>query len=655
MDARQVEESVAQALRGLGTGVLVVDRGGRVIYASDEAQRLTQVDWEPEQRPPLAEVFTARVEPNGRPLALPLAGDPAGDLGEVVLLGRHGRETPVQACAATTEDGCLVLLFRDDGERRAKLRRLRASEDRLRSFFELSLEGCWRFELERPCPVELPPDEQVAHFYQFGTLAECNAEMARLYGLDDPEELVGARLGDLLPVADPHNRTFLRDFVASGYRLQGVESHEVDSTGAAKVFVNNLVGVVEDGFLVRAWGSQLDVTARKRMEEELRRQAEELATADRRKDQFLALLAHELRNPLAPIRNAVEALRLDSGSVESVEWSRAVVERQVRQLARLVDDLLDVSRVTLGKIRLRRDRVVLRELIEHALEASAPLIEERAHQVTMDLPDEPVVLRGDSERLEQVLTNLLNNAAKYTPPEGRIEVAAGRRNGEVTIRVKDNGIGFPGELREGLFKPFGQGEHALDRAGGGLGLGLALARSLVELHGGAISAHSDGPGLGSEFVVSLPVAEGALEPEPVPEPQTTVAGRPVRPLQILVVDDNRDAAESLAVLLRMWEHEAKVALDGPTALEMLRRERPEVVLLDIGLPEMDGYEVARRVRASKEGRDVLLLAVTGYGQREDRRLSQEAGFDDHLVKPVEPTFLRHLLASYGARDAPPGA
>jgi signal transduction histidine kinase/ActR/RegA family two-component response regulator len=652
VDAQQLEEVLERAIRSLDAGVLVADRDGQLVFASDEAQRLTQVDWDPGKRLRLKEIFTARTEPSGRALALPGPGEAARDLGDAVLLGRHGLETPIEGCVARTADDGLVLIFRDDTERRQRLRRLRSSEERYRSFFELSLEGCWRCELERPCPTALPEDEQIEHFYRFGYLAECNAEMARLYGFGGPEEMVGVRLGDLLPLSDPHNRDFLLAFIRSGYRLQGAESHEVDRGGGAKSFVNNLVGVVENGFLVRAWGSQLDITDRKRLEGELRQQAEELALADRRKDQFLALLAHELRNPLAPIRNAVEALRLDS---TSVEWSRSVVERQVKQLARLVEDLLDVSRVTLGTIRLRRERVALKELVDHALEASGPLIEERAHQVAVELPTEPVVLRGDSARLEQVLTNLLNNAAKYTPPEGKIEIAAELAGDQVRITVKDNGIGFPGEMREGLFQPFGQAEHALDRAGGGLGLGLALARSLVEMHGGTISAHSDGPGLGSEFMINLPAAEEGLEAEPAPEPQTTVAGRPVRSLRILVVDDNRDAAESLAVLLGMWGHEASVALDGPGALEVLRRQRPEVVLLDIGLPEMDGYEVSRRLRRTKEGRRVLLVAVTGYGQREDRRLSKEAGFDDHLVKPVEPTFLRHLLASYGARDAPPGA
>ncbi len=652
VEAHQLEETLDRAMRSLDAGVLIADGEGIVVYASDEAQRLTQVAWAPGKRLRVGELFTARTEPSGRALALPGPGEAARDLADAVLLGRHGLETPIEGCVTRSGDGGLVLIFRDDTERRQRLRHLRGSEERYRSFFELSLQGCWRFELERPCPTALPEDEQVEHFYRFGYLAECNPEMARLYGFGGPDEIVGARLGDLLPPSDPHNREFLLAFIRSGYRLQGAESHELDRAGTPRIFVNNLVGVLENDFVVRAWGSQLDVTDHRRLEDELRRQAAELALADRRKDQFLALLAHELRNPLAPIRNAVEALRLDS---TSVEWSRSVVERQVKQLARLVDDLLDVSRVTLGTIRLRRERVALKELIDHALEASGPLIEERAHQVSVDLPPEPVVFRGDSARLEQVLTNLLNHAAKYTPPEGRIEIVAELAGEQIKIKVKDNGIGFPGELREGLFRAFGQAEHALDRAGGGLGLGLALARSLVEMHGGTVSAYSDGPGLGSEFVVSLPATDAGLEPDPAPDPQTTVAGRTVRPLRILVVDDNHDAADSLAVLLGMWGHDANVALDGPSALEELRRQRPEVVLLDIGLPEMDGYEVARRLRRTKEGRDVLLVAITGYGQREDRRLSQEAGFDDHLVKPVEPTFLRHLLASYGARDAPPGA
>ncbi|HEX9671317.1 MAG TPA: ATP-binding protein [Thermoanaerobaculia bacterium] len=652
MDEHQVEELLDGALRGLRAAVLVADAGGAVVYASPEAERLTQAPWEPAGSRRLAEVLALHAEANGEPVPLPGTGDSARDLGEAVVRGRQGLETPVRGSAAPLPDGGLVVLLHDDSEGRRRLRALGASEERYRSFFELSSAGCWRFELERPCPIDLPEDEQIEHFYRHGYLAECNEEMARMYGFAAPAEIVGARLGDFLPRSDSHNLDYLLAFVRSGYRLQGAESHEVDREGNPKFFVSNLVGVLEDGQLLRAWGSQHDVSERKRLEEELRRQAAELAEADRRKDRFLALLAHELRNPLAPIRNAVEALRLDSSSLE---WSRAVVERQVRHLSHLVEDLLDVSRLTLGEIRLRRERVLLHEIVGHAVEAARPLMEERGHILTVALPAEPIELRGDTARLEQVLVNLLNNAAKYTPPEGRIDLSAELDDGRVAVRVKDNGIGFSGELREGLFQPFVHAEASADRADGGLGLGLALARRLVELHGGTITAASEGPGMGSEFTVTLPGAEAAVEPEAPPPPQTTMAGRPVRGLRILVVDDNRDAAESLGVLLRMWGHETLLAYDGPAALEEVRRARPEVVLLDIGLPEMDGYEVARRLRRRKEGRDLLLVAVTGYGQREDRRLSQEAGFDDHLVKPVEPTFLRHLLASYGARDVPPGA
>ncbi|MGH9361850.1 MAG: ATP-binding protein, partial [Thermoanaerobaculia bacterium] len=385
--------------------------------------------------------------------------------------------------AAPLPEGGLVVVLHDDSDRRRRLRLLRASEERYRSFFELSSEGCWRFELEEPCPTDLPEDEQIERFYRHGYLAECNDEMARMYGFATPAEIVGSRLGDLLPRSDPHNVDYLLAFIRSGYRLLRAESHEVDREGNRKFFVNNLVGVLEEGRLLRAWGSQRDVSDRKQMEDELRRQAAELAEVDRRKDQFLGLLAHELRNPLAPIRNAVEALRLDSSSLE---WSRAVVERQVRHLSHLVEDLLDVSRVTLGQIRLRRERILLHEIVGHAVEASRPLIEERGHILTLALPAEPIELRGDAARLEQVLTNLLNNAAKYTPPEGRIDLSAALEDGSVAVRVKDTGIGFSGELREGLFQPFVQAEGALERADGGLGLGLALARSLVELHGGTI-------------------------------------------------------------------------------------------------------------------------------------------------------------------------
>ena len=385
-------------------------------------------------------------------------------------------------------------------------------------------------------------------------------------------------------------------------------------------------------------------SARQRIDEELRRRADEIAAADRRKDQFLAMLAHELRNPLAPIRNAVELMRQVETLDPSFQPNREMVERQVKNLARLVDDLLDVSRITQGSIRLRKEPVELRTILDRAVDATRPLIESRGHQLVLELAREPIRLDADPTRLEQVVTNLLNNAAKYTMPGGHIWLAAELDGKEAVVRVRDNGIGVPPDVLGRVFEPFVQTDGSLARSEGGLGIGLTLVRSLVEMHGGRVEAHSPGLGQGSEFTIRLParVAQPAELPAP---PVSETAVRPLaRPLRILVVEDNVDAAESLATLLRVWGHDVQVVHDGLQALDAARGRRPEVVLLDIGLPGLDGYQVARRLREDLGLGGALLVAMTGYGQPEDRRRSREAGIHHHFVKPVEPFVLRNLLA-----------
>jgi PAS domain S-box-containing protein len=372
--------------------------------------------------------------------------------------------------------------------------------------------------------------------------------------------------------------------------------------------------------------------------------AEELIGADRRKDQFLAMLAHELRNPLAPIRNAVELMRQVETLDPSFQEAREMVERQVKHLARLVDDLLDVSRINQGSIRLRKEVMDLGLVIQRAVDATRPIIDSRAHQLTLQLPREKIRLDADPARLQQVVSNLLHNAAKYTMPGGSLWVTASREGDEAVVRVRDTGIGVPSDVLERVFEPFvQQSDDSLARTQGGLGVGLTLVRSLIEMHGGSVEASSPGLGQGSEFVVRLP----ALPPHntgeirlPVPPVEATAP----RPLRVLVVEDNIDAAESLATLLRLWNHDVNVVHDGCAALDAAREQQPEVVLLDIGLPGLDGYQVARRLREEVGLDHVLLVAMTGYGQPEDRLRSQEAGIQYHFVKPVEPMMLRNLLA-----------
>ena len=367
-----------------------------------------------------------------------------------------------------------------------------------------------------------------------------------------------------------------------------------------------------------------------------------LKEADRHKDEFLAVLAHELRNPLAPIRNAVEIMRRSALTDPQLAWSRDVIERQVKHLTRLVDDLLDVSRITRGNINLSREPVAVTTIVARAIETIQPLIAEQRHELTLDVPEEGLEVEGDLTRLTQVLGNLLNNAAKYTDPGGSIALGVRRVGTDVDIRVRDNGIGIPPELLPRLFQLFTQVDGAAHRAQGGLGIGLALVRQLIQMHGGSVTAYSQGPGHGSEFLIRLPLRmRGGRD---VPLPEVPAAEPTQRGHRILLADDNRDALDSLATLLQCDGHEVHTAGDGAEALEVAAECHPDVVLLDIGMPKLDGYEVARRIRAEPWGKKAVLIALTGWGQDEDRRRSREVGFDSHLVKPLDPEALSTLLA-----------
>jgi signal transduction histidine kinase/ActR/RegA family two-component response regulator len=368
-----------------------------------------------------------------------------------------------------------------------------------------------------------------------------------------------------------------------------------------------------------------------------------LLEADRRKDDFLAVLAHELRNPLAPLSNALHILKTPGADAAISERARQMMERQVEQLVRLVDDLLDISRIMRGKIELRRAPVELATVVARAVETSQPLIDAGTHELTIALPSEPLWLHGDLVRLAQVVSNLLNNAAKYTEKGGKIWLIGAREKEMAVVRVRDTGIGIAPEMRSRIFSLFVQAGRAHDRAQGGMGIGLTLVRSLVEMHGGSVAVYSDGPGKGSEFVVKLPILKSS-EAEDQSQPiESSPTGRQ-SPRRILVVDDNADVAESLALLLRLEGHDVRVAYDGLSALEQAVAQPPDLAFLDIGMPKMDGCELARRFRASPVLQNVLLVALTGWGQEEDRRRTKQAGFDHHLVKPVEPDALRALLA-----------
>jgi len=396
-----------------------------------------------------------------------------------------------------------------------------------------------------------------------------------------------------------------------------------------------------DGEVVGWFASIADITERKQAEARIYDLMTALKAADKRKDEFLATLAHELRGPLAPLHSALEILRHASDDPDLLENSRATMERQLGHLERLIDDLLDVSRITRDKIDLRKDYVELASVIHQSVEASRPLAESAHHDMSVTLPPEPIYLHADPVRLGQVFSNILNNACKYTEPEGRISLTAERQGSDAMIRIQDSGIGIPPGKLGSIFEMFAQTDRGFERSQGGLGIGLWLVKRLVEMHGGSVEAWSEGLDRGSEFIVRLPVL---IETPVTPLLKPAVEPSSITPRRFLIVDDNKDAAMSLARLLKINDHETRIAYDGFEAVEAAQEFNPEVILLDIGLPRLNGYDACRRIREQPWGKNMLIVALTGWGQEEDRRKSQEAGFDYHLVKPVDYQTLLGLLA-----------
>ena len=765
----------------------------------------------------------------------------------------------------------------------------RLSEERYLAFVRQSSEGIWRFEVDQPIPITLPENRLIEDFFRFAYLAECNDAMARMYGYQRAEEIRGFRLRELVPPSDPKNIEYLQHFIRGGFRLSDGESHEVDKYGLPKYFINNLYGIIENGALVRVWGTQRDVTDARRIQDALkqseelfrqladtmpqivwvarsdgyheyfnqrwyqytgltedesiglewgipihpddrertakrwayalestetyeieyrlrtksgqyrwflnrampvrdaygrvlrwfgtctdiddykrmvdalrlseerfrlsaeafngiiydwdlatdrvertrgnfevtgyhiheiephrewwiqrihpedrpsveqavtqailfgrqgydieyrirhrdgdyvwvwdkglilqnsdlravrvvgncvditrRKRAEEaLKEADRRKDEFLATLAHELRNPLAPIRNALHIMQKERATPAMLNEARDMMQRQVNQMVRLVDDLLDVSRITLGKLELRMQSVMIADAVHDALETSGPLIESTGHRLELELPETPLHVQGDLTRLSQIFANLLNNAAKYTEQGGVIHFRLWQEGKEVIAQVRDTGIGIPSHMLPRIFEMFTQVDNSLERSQGGLGIGLTLVRSLVEMHGGRIEASSAGIGQGSEFTVYLPLVQHAtpsLDATMPASPEATSTSR-----RVMVVDDNISSAKTMGWTMELLGNEVQLAHDGPSAIALAKEYKPEMVLLDIGLPGMNGYDVCRILREIPDLSQTIFVAQTGWGQEEHRRRSREAGFDHHLVKPVDMEALQKIL------------
>ena len=475
-----------------------------------------------------------------------------------------------------------------------------------------------------------------------GTIVYCNAYFAQLVNRDR-SFLLGSSIWTFVP---EESRDFFEAFEPQS--TTRVDRHEV----VLRAEGGELVPVV-------CTVSQLDIGDDEGlfcvMLTDLRRQRreEELLAESRRKDEFLAMLAHELRNPIAPIRTAAELLRVGgSGGDLHVEAARQVIERQVTHMTRLIDDLLDVSRITRGKIRLELERVDLALVVSRSVETVRPLIDARRHQLTLTQVPGPLIVQADVTRLSQVISNVLNNAAKFTPEGGSIAVKVEASDGAGVVRVRDTGIGIPHGMVSRIFDLFTQGDSTQVRAQGGLGIGLTLVRTLVEMHGGTVEASSPGPGQGSEFVIRVPLVAGAAgeTAEATGHGERKQAGAATRH-KILIVDDNVDAAEMLAIYLGEHEHETRTASEGEGALALVDEFKPDVMLIDIGLPGMSGHELARRLRASSRWAHIALVAVTGYGQQRDHAESRAAGFDHHCVKPISPAALLALLASLPVRHS----
>jgi PAS domain S-box-containing protein len=485
-----------------------------------------------------------------------------------------------------------------------------------------------------------------------GRVATWNTGAERIFGYPEAE-IIGRHFGCFFTPEDIHHCLPEKELQTAAASGRANDDRWLVSKHGTRIWCNGVTTALRDGRL-RGFAKVLrDSTERKKLEEALQHRVEDMAEEARRKDEFLATLAHELRNPLAPIRNALDIIRLQGDDAEVRVQVREMASRQVTHLARLVDDLLDLSRIRQGRIQLLKERIDVRQPVQRAVEGVEALMSERRLTFSVTLPATAIIVEADPTRLQQVVNNLLQNAARYTDPGGRITLTVERAGEQVELRVRDSGIGIGPEMLPYIFDLFVQAERRLDRSRGGLGIGLTLVRRLVELHGGSVTGHSDGPGQGSEFIVRLPALQAPTSSDAAPERDGVSQPPLIAPRHILVVDDNDDAAQSLALLLRLGGHEVRVANDGPSALAAVEAEQPEIVVLDLELPGMDGFKVARRLREQPGFEDMLVVALTGYGQEEDRQRCLEAGFDGHLVKPVEADALNQCLVHPKLQPKPP--
>ena len=619
---RRERETLEVTLKSIGDAVIVTDVAGRVTFLNAVAEKLTGWSLADAVDQPFEKIFHIVNEHTGKPVEHPVAkvletGGIVGLANHTILLTRDGRRVPIDDSGAPVRraNGDLigiVVVFRDVTDRK------RAEHERawLASIVDSS-------------------DDAIASKTLDGIVTSWNPAAVRLFGYM-PAEIVGKPITTVIPPELHSEEVEILARLRRGERIEHYETVRVAKDGR-RIDISLTISPIrgEDGTIIGASKIARDVTERKRNERLLRE-------ADQQKDEFLATLAHELRNPLAPICAAAELLKSAKNLAPELRAATAILERQARHMTHLVDDLLDISRITSGRIRLQQEAVELGDLMKGVIETHRQSAQTARHQVTLAATGAPVHVSGDRVRLTQILSNILHNAVKYTPPGGRIDLALGTEDRQAVVSIRDNGMGIPAEKLEHIFEPFAQLDTSYQHGDGGLGIGLTLAKRLVELHGGTIEAHSAGRGKGTEFVIRLStIAAG-------PEKPASARHRPIDSTvscRVLIADDNHDAAVSLSMLLQAMGHDTRVVHDGIEALEEAELFRPDVVLLDIGMPRLDGYETARRITSRPWAAATQIVAVTGWGQETDRQRAKDAGFHRHLVKPVDLDALREVMSS----------
>jgi two-component system CheB/CheR fusion protein len=623
-DLLQSREQLRITLSSIGDAVVATDGEGRVTYVNPVAEGLLGYSLEQVTGRPLVEVFNIINEFTRQTAENPVErvlrdGYVVGLANHTLLLRADGTEVPIDDSAAPINDASgrivgVVLVFRDVTERR----RAQRAQSMIAAIVESSDDAIISKDLE-------------------GRIRTWNVGAERLFGYRE-EEVIGRSITLLIPADHGDEETMILKRIRKGERVDHYETVRVRKDGR-RIDVSLTVSPVRnaDGVVVGASKIARDITERKRIEGQL-------LEADKQKDNFLALLAHELRNPLAPISNAVKILEITRPGDRDLLTYCELIDKEMVQITRLLDDLLDVSRITRGKLTLQKERIDLATVVDSAVQTSRPVIDEAGHKLTVNLPPEPLMLDADPMRLAQVFLNLLNNAAKFTETGGEIRLDVQRKENHAIARVIDSGAGISPDLLPRIFDMFVQGSTVTERKYGGLGLGLTLARDIVEFHGGNIEARSAGSGEGSEFIVSVPLAGVTSLPETTDTDVGTAMPRTRQSrTRIVVVDDNKNQALSLQRLLEAMGHEVHVAYDGASAMKLLGNVVPDFALIDLGLPRISGYDLAQWLRGQPQFRNVTLIAETGWGREEDRRRAREAGFDYHLVKPIDHKQLVEIL------------